>query len=63
MEVGYASTLTVDDYMNTPKVTWTSSNSSIATVSSEGKVTAVSNGLTLITATDENQNEIGKIIG
>ena len=49
----------VDDLKDTAKVTWTVNDSSIATVSNKGRVTAVSEGLTFVTATDET----GKIIG
>lgn len=36
-------------------------DTTVATVASNGKVTAVSKGLTLITATDEEGNIIGQI--
>lgn len=53
--------LTVDDLANTVGVTWVSGDSTVATVSSTGKVTAVGKGLVLITAIDENGNEIDHI--
>ena len=37
-------------------VTWSSSNSGVATVSGSGQVTAVSNGVAIITATSEGQS-------
>ena len=57
--VGEKCRLTVDDLKDTAKVTWTVNDPSIATVSNKGRVTAVSEGLTFVTATDE----AGKIIG
>ncbi len=59
--IGEKCRLTVDDAKDTAKVTWTVNDPTIATVTSKGKVTAVSEGLTFITATDEDGKEIGKI--
>jgi hypothetical protein len=47
--VGDKCRLTVDDLANTANVTWKADNPKIATVSSNGKVTAVSEGLTYVT--------------
>jgi hypothetical protein len=59
--VGETCRLTIDDAANTANVTWTSYNPAIATVTNKGKVTAVSEGLTYITATDGEGKEIGRI--
>lgn len=61
LKVGKSSRLTVDDLTDTIKVNWESLDSSVATVTSKGKVTAVSKGLTIIIAKDEEGNEIGQI--
>ncbi|WP_081741833.1 Ig-like domain-containing protein [Ruminiclostridium josui] len=61
LAVGDTCRLTVGDLKNTTKTTWTSYDSEIATVSNKGKVTAVDEGLTYITATDEQGNELGRI--
>ncbi|MFA9466788.1 MAG: Ig-like domain-containing protein [Velocimicrobium sp.] len=61
LKVGKYCRLTVDDYTNTEKVTWTSMDPAIATVSSKGKVKAVSEGLTIVAATDVDGNEIGQV--
>lgn len=61
LKVGKSCRLTADDYTNTVPVTWTSLDPTVATVSDNGKVTAVSKGLTIITATDDKGNEIGQI--
>lgn len=58
LNIGKACRLTVDDLTETVKVTWTSMDPAVAAVSGKGKVTAISKGLTLITATDDQ----GKII-
>jgi uncharacterized protein YjdB len=50
----------VDDYTNTATVTWASSDTDVATITNAGRVTAANAGLTLITATDEEENEIGQ---
>lgn len=59
--IGEKCRLTVDDAKDTAKVTWTVNDPTIATITSKGKVTAVGEGLTFITATDEDGKEIGKI--
>ncbi len=59
--IGEKCRLTVDDAKDTTKVTWTVNDPTIATITSKGKVTAVSEGLTFITATNEDGKEIGKI--
>jgi len=59
--IGDTCRLTVDDLTNTANVTWTADDTTIATVSSKGKVTAVGEGLTYVTATDASGNEIGRI--
>ncbi|MFA9464541.1 MAG: Ig-like domain-containing protein [Velocimicrobium sp.] len=61
LKVGKYCRLTVDDHENTATVTWTVMDSTVATVSSKGKVKAVSEGLTIVTATDADENEIGQI--
>ena len=53
MEEGDTRTLVATlwpDHLNSTTVTWTSSNTSVATVSSTGKVTAVGSGMATITA-------------
>lgn len=47
------SRLTMDEYTFTKSVTWTVMNDQVVTVSSKGIVTAVGEGLTIITAKDE----------
>ena len=59
--VGDTCRLTVDDLSNTANVIWTAYDPSIATVSNKGKITAVSEGLTYVTATDTDGKEIGRI--
>lgn len=59
--IGEKCRLTVDDAKDTAKATWVVNDPTIATVTSKGKVTAVGEGLTFITATDEDGKEIGKI--
>lgn len=62
LRVGDTRRLTVDDLTDTVNVTWTSNSNAVATVSDAGKVTAVSVGTTYVTATDDQGNEIGKIL-
>lgn len=62
LRVGDTRRLTVDDLTDTVNVTWASNSNAVATVSDTGKVTAVSAGTTYVTATDEQGNEIGKIL-
>jgi hypothetical protein len=61
LKAGKSCRLTVDDLTDTVKVTWASMDPTIATVSTKGKVTAVREGLTIITATDEEGNIIGQV--
>lgn len=56
LKVGQAQTLTViytPSYASNKNVTWTSDDSSVATVSAEGKVTALAEGSATVTATSE----------
>ena len=61
LNVGDKCRLTVDDLSNTTNVTWSSYDSTIANVSAKGKVTATSEGLTYIVASNKDGNEIGRI--
>ncbi len=61
LTVGDSCRLTVDDLANATNVTWSSYDANIATVTSKGKVTAISEGLTYIVASDKDGNEIGRI--
>jgi hypothetical protein len=61
LSIGGTCRLTIDDLTNTTNVTWSSYDPTIATVSSKGKVTAVSEGLTYIIASDKDGKEIGRI--
>lgn len=61
LKVGNSCRLTVDDNTNTADVTWNSMDESIATVSTKGKMTAVSEGLTIITASDADGEDIGQV--
>lgn len=61
LKVGKSCRLTVDDLTDTVNVTWDSMDTSVATVSSNGKVTAVGKGLTIITATDDEGSIIGQV--
>ncbi|GMQ57985.1 Ig domain-containing protein [Vallitalea sediminicola] len=53
--------LVVGDLINTLGITWETNDSTIATVSYKGRVTAISKGLTYISAFDEIGNELGRI--
>ncbi|HAF57519.1 MAG TPA: hypothetical protein DCK88_06315, partial [Lactococcus lactis] len=53
--------LAADDFTNTANITWAPMDSSIANVTSKGKVTALSKGLVLITAKDADGNIIGRV--
>jgi len=61
LKVGKACRVTVDDCTDTTNVTWTPMDPTIATVTSKGKVNAVSEGLTIVTATDADGNVIGQV--
>ena len=61
LKVGEIARLTVDDFTNTANVTWAPMDSSIANVTSKGKVTALSKGLVLMTAKDNEGNVVGRI--
>ena len=61
LSIGGTCRLTIDDLANTTFVTWLSYDPAIATVSAKGKVTAVSEGLTYVVASDKYGNEIGRI--
>jgi uncharacterized protein YjdB len=62
LRVGDTRRLTVDDLTDTVSATWASNSNAVATVSTNGKVTAVGVGTTYVTATDDQGNEIGKIL-
>lgn len=61
LHIGETCRLTVGDLANADKVTWVADDPTIATVSNKGKVTAVNEGLTYITALDEQGIEVGRI--
>jgi len=61
LKVGETARLTADDFTNTANVTWAPMDSSIANVTTKGKVTALSKGLVLITAKDADGNIIGRV--
>lgn len=61
LKEGESCRLTIDDLTDTVPTTWNSLNSDIVTVTSKGRVTAKSKGLTLITATDVEGNIIGQV--
>ncbi len=61
LTVGDNCRLTVDDLANATNVTWSSYDSTIAAVTSKGKVTAINEGLTYLVASDKDSKEIGTI--
>lgn len=61
LNIGNKCRLTVDDSENSTNVTWSSYDSSIVIVSAKGKVTAMSEGLTYIVASDKDGKEIGRM--
>ena len=61
LRVGETARLTADDFTNTANITWVPMDSSIANVTSKGKVTALSKGLVLISAKDTEGNIIGRV--
>lgn len=61
LKVGETARLTADDFTNTANITWAPMDSSIANVTSKGKVTALSKGLVLISAKDAEGNIIGRV--
>ncbi len=61
LTVGGNCRLTIDDLANTTNVTWSSYDPTIASVSTKGKVTAVSEGLTYILAVDKDGKDVGRI--
>jgi uncharacterized protein YjdB len=62
LRVGDTRRLTVDDLTDTVSATLASNSQAVATVSDTGKITAVGVGTTYVTATDDQGNEIGKIL-
>jgi hypothetical protein len=62
LRVGDSRRLTVDDLTDTVMATWASNSQSVATVSESGKITAIGVGTTYVTVTDDQGNEIGKIL-
>lgn len=61
LQVGKTSRLTVDDLTNILNITWESSDTTVATVSSKGVVTAKGKGLTLAKAVDRDGNVVGQV--
>jgi uncharacterized protein YjdB len=61
LKVGKTSRLTVDDLTNILNVTWNSNDTTVATVSSKGVVTAKGKGLTLAKATDKDGKVVGQV--
>ena len=61
LKIGETARLTADDFTNIANITWAPMDSSIANVTSKGKVTALSKGLVLISAKDAEGNIIGRV--
>nr|WP_314459020.1 Ig-like domain-containing protein [uncultured Clostridium sp.] len=61
LKIGETARLTADNFTNTANITWAPMDSSIANVTSKGKVTALSKGLVLISAKDAEGNVIGRV--
>ena len=61
LKVGETARLTADNFTNTANITWAPMDSSIANVTTKGKVTALSKGLVLISAKDADGNIIGRV--
>ncbi|WP_210087229.1 Ig-like domain-containing protein [Paenibacillus turicensis] len=61
MRIGQTSRLTIDNYTFTKVVEWTSLDQNVATISNKGKVKAISEGLTIINAKDEQGSVVGQI--
>ena len=61
LKIGETARLTADDFTNTANITWAPMDSSIANVTTKGKVTALSKGLVLISAKDADGNIIGSV--
>ena len=61
LKIGETARLTADDFTNTANITWAPMDSSIANVTTKGKVTALSKGLVLISAKDAEGNIIGRV--
>ena len=61
LKVGETARLTADDFTDTANITWAPMDSSIANVTSKGKVTALSKGLVLISAKDAEGIIIGRV--
>ena len=61
LKIGETARLTADDFTNTANITWAPMDSSIANVTTKGKVTALSKGLVLISAKDADGNIIGRV--
>lgn len=61
MNAGQSILATIDDLNNAIPVIWESMDQSVATVNASGRITAVSNGLTVVTASDVDSNIYGYV--
>lgn len=61
LSIGDTCRLTINDLANSTNVIWSSYDPAIANVSAKGKVTAVSQGLTYVIASDNDGKEMGRI--